>query len=139
MATTKGLREENKNQHWHKDHMQWIADIELWQKETHRLVALLYRLEKAIPEHSSKLQKHLDLIEQHEQKITQYQDGRDQRYLDKEPDLVSMERQQEFYRAWSKLHEETKKQHDELKQSYLKEMNSFRDLAQALLDEADKF
>jgi hypothetical protein len=139
MATTKELKEENKNQYWHKDHIRWIADIKLWQQETHRLVALLYRLEKAIPEHSSKLQAHLALIEKHEQKITQYQRERDQRYLEVEPDFVSIERQHEFYKAWSKLHEETKQQHAELKQSYVTEMDSFRDLAKALLAEEVKF
>jgi hypothetical protein len=139
MATTKELREEKQNQHWHEEHVQWIADIELWQEETHRLVALLYRLEKAIPEHSSKLQDHLALIEKHEQKITQYQGGRDQRYLEVESDFVSIERQHEIYKALSKLHEEIKQQHAGLKQSYVTEMDSFRDLAKALLAEAGKF
>jgi hypothetical protein len=139
MTTTKELREEKQNQHWHEEHVQWIADIELWQQETHRLVALLYRLEKAIPEHSSKLQDHIALIEKHEQKITQYQGGPDQQYLDKEPDFISIERQHEFYKALSKLHEETKQQHAELKHSYVTEMEDFRDLAKALLAEAGKF
>ena len=137
MTTTKELKEENK--HWHEDHVQWIADIKLWQQETHRLVALLYKLEKEIPEQSSKLQDHLALIEKHEQKITQYRGGRDQQYLTDEPDFVSIERQHEFYKTLRKLHEETKLQHLELKQSYVGEMEKFRDLAKELLAETDKF
>mgnify|MGYP000468059266 FL=1 len=137
MATTKELKEEN--QHWHEDHLQWIADIELWQQETHRLVALLYKLEKAIPEHSSKLQQHLVLIEKHEKKITQYQGGRDQRYLADGEDFVSIERQLEFYKTLKSLHNEAKQQHMELKQSYADEMETFRNLAIALLAETNKF
>ena len=139
MTNTKKLREEEQNQLWHEEHVQWIADIDLWQQETHRLVALLYRLEKAIPEHSSILQEHLALIEKHEQKITEYQSGRNRRYLETESDFVSVERQQEFHKALSKLHKETKLQHTKLKQSYVTEMDNFRDLAKALLAEADKF
>lgn len=137
MTIATELKEEK--QHWHEDHVQWIADIELWQQETHRLVALLYKLEKVIPEHSSKLKQHLSLIEQHEQKITQYQGGRDQRYLTKGDDSVAIERQLEFYKTLSKLHEQTKLEHDELKQSYAVAMEEFRDLAKKLLAESNKF
>jgi len=136
MSTTKELKEEK--QHWHEDHLHWIADIEQWQQETHRLVALLYRLEKAIPEHASKLQRHLVLIEKHEQKITEYQGGRDQRYLADGDDSVSIGRQLEFYKTLKNLHNEAKQQHLELKQSYADEMEQFRNLALALLAETDK-
>ena len=137
MSTTKELMDEN--QHWHEDHLHWIADIEQWQQETHRLVALLYRLEKAIPEHTSKLQQHLVLIEKHEQKITEYQGGRDQRYLADGDDFVSIGRQLEFYKTLRKLHDEAKQQHFDLKKSYADEMEQFRDLAIALLAETDNF
>jgi hypothetical protein len=43
MGNKKILREENK--YWHEDHLTWIQEVEQWQHETRRLLALLYCLD----------------------------------------------------------------------------------------------
>lgn len=133
MVSIKILREENK--HWHEDHQLWINDVEQWQHDTRRLLALLYLLERALPEHSAILNKHAALIEKHEQQVNSYECGLDKHCIPACPSFITQELQTEFHQTLSKLHEEAKQEHLTLKSTYSKEMERFRSLALKLLNE----
>jgi len=135
MASTKQLKEENEQ--WHREHVHWVAEVAQWQRETQRLVAWLYKLDKALPEQTALLKQHLALIEQHEQKIMQYQCGLDPRCLPECPDFISIERQLEFHKTLNKLHNETSVQHLNLKQGYLTKLENFKALVKDILNEID--
>lgn len=133
MISTKVLLEKNK--HWHEEHLVWIQEVEQWQHETRRLLALLYLLERALPEHSSMLNKHSALIEKHEQLVNSYECGLNPRCIPTCPNFVTQEQHMEIYQTLSTLHEEAKQKHSSLKITYSEEMERFRALASKLLDE----
>jgi len=133
MVKVKDLQDENK--HWHQDHALWIKETEQWQHETERLVALLYLLERALPEHSSVLAQHAALIEQHERKMTNYERGMNENALATSPDFTLSEQQTEFHQGLAELHDLVKQHHLDLKQTYSGEMEKFRCLLRQLLDE----
>ncbi len=132
MVSTTILREEN--QHWHKEHSAWLKEVEQWQHETRRLLALLYLLERALPEHTSILNKHAAIIENHEQLVNNYECGLDEHCIPTCPSFITHEQQQEVHQTLSKLHEDAKQEHLLLKANYSQEMERFRSLASKLLD-----
>lgn len=133
MVSTKILLEENK--HWHEEHLAWLQEVEQWQHETRRLLALLYLLERALPEHSSILNKHAAVIEKHEQLVNSYECGLDENCLSTCPSFITQEQHQEMHKTLSTLHEDAKQEHLLLKSTYSKEMERFRSLALKLLNE----
>jgi len=128
MVSTKVLREENK--HWHEDHQAWTQEVEQWQHDTRRLLALLYLLERALPEHSSMLNKHAVLIAENEQQLNSYECD-----IDEHADAISQQQHTEFHHKLSKIHEEAQQGHLNLKTTYSKEMSRFKSLVLSLLHE----
>ncbi|HEC58788.1 MAG TPA: hypothetical protein ENI24_04385, partial [Methylophaga sp.] len=118
------------NTRWHKEHLTWIQEADEWQHETRRLLALLYLLERALPEHSSLLNNHAMLIAKNEHQLQSYQCD-----IGEHTDLISQAKQNEFHQRLSELHEQTKQEHLKLKQTYSKEMDSFKSLVLKLLKE----
>jgi hypothetical protein len=133
MESKKTFREENK--YWHEDHLTWIQEVEQWRHDTRRLLALLYLLERALPEHSSTLNKHATLIGKHEQLVNSYECGLDEHCITTCPSFITQEQQAEFHQTLPKLHDEVKQEHLKLKQAYSEEMDRFKSLALKLLSE----
>lgn len=133
MVNKKVLQDENKR--WHEDHLAWTQEAEQWQHNTRRLLALLYLLERALPEHSSILNKHAILIEEHEQQVNNYECSLDEHCIATCPSFSTPEQQMEFHQTLSALHEEVKLQHLKLRQTYSEEMDRFKSLALKLLKE----
>lgn len=133
MVGRNAFRDENR--HWHEDHALWKKETEIWQHEIEKLVALLYLLERALPEKSSLLKLHSTLIDEHEQQVTSYECGMDERCFADCPTYKSAEQQAQFHQKLAELHQQVKTQHLKLKQNYSAEMEKFRLLAQQLLDE----
>ena len=132
MIDTKVLKEENER--WHQEHAIWVDEAGHWQHETQRLVALLYMLDRAIPEHTAMLIKHVSLIEQHEQLVKCYECGLDERCFPTCPDFKSSEEHVDIHQKLVDLHAETKQEHLLLKKLIDKEMARFRSLARELLN-----
>ena len=133
MIDTKALKEENER--WHQEHATWVGEAEHWQHETQRLVALLFMLDRAIPEHTAMLIKHVSLIEQHEQLVKCYECGLDERCFPTCPDFKSSKEHVDIHQKLVDLHAETKQEHLLLKKLIDKEMARFRSLARELLNE----
>jgi len=136
MVSTKDLKDENK--HWHQEHLLWMKETKQWQHETEKLVALLYLLERALPEQSSALTQHVTLIDGHERQVTNYECGMDEHCLPACPTYKTAEQQASFHQNLAELHERVKQHHLVLKQSYSAEMEKFRTLAKQLLDECEE-
>lgn len=131
MIDTKVLKEENER--WHQEHAIWVDEAEHWQHETQRLVALLFLLDRAIPEHTAMLIKHVSLIEQHEQLVKCYECGLDERCFPTCRGFKSSDEHIDIHQKLVDLHAETKQEHQMLKQLIDKEMERFRSLASELL------
>lgn len=69
------------NKQWRSDHSLWLADLEQWQHHTQRLVAILCKLERCLPEKSAKLGQHTALINKYESDIHRYECGLDPQCL----------------------------------------------------------
>jgi hypothetical protein len=128
MVNKERLQEENKR--WHEEHLAWIQEAEQWQHDTRRLLALLYLLERALPEHTSMLNKHAILISKNEQQLLDYECG-----FDEHIGVITQEQNTEFHQGLSKLHKEAKQEHLKLKHTYSEEMDRFKSLALKLLEE----
>ncbi len=137
MNDTKKFRQENEQ--WHRDHELWAEEVKLWQHESERLVAMLYRIERAIPDHSSLLEQHKSLIEEHEQRVISYECGIDEHCIKTCPDYKTPEQQRHFHKDLSEVHEKTRRQHDKIKQLYSTEMKKFRALLLELLEESESW
>lgn len=128
------INKENKS--WHQDHAAWVNEVEQWQHDTNRLVALLYQLERSLPEHTAMLVKHVSLIEQHEKLINTYE------YVDADggglhsyAESKSLQQQAESHHKLSCLHDEVRQEHMVLKKNYTEEMKKFKLLLGKLLKE----
>lgn len=136
MRELEALKEES--QDWHQQHASWVEESRKWQKETQRLSALLYLLDRALPEHSAILAKHVSLIEQHEGTVTRYENSFCSDSLKVDDNSVANEQQQQAYKELCSFHSEVEKEHLSLKQSFLTEMKKFKKLATELLNEAEE-
>lgn len=133
MIDTQSLKQENAQ--WHRDHAVWAEEVRQWQHETERLVAMLYRVERAIPDHSSLLEKHNALIETHEQRVYSYECGLDEHCIRTCPDYKTPEQQEMFHKELLEVHEQTRLEHEKIKRLYIDEMERFRTLLLDLLQQ----
>ncbi|BDZ73015.1 hypothetical protein GCM10025856_07340 [Methylophaga marina] len=125
------------NQKWQEDDQRWQEEIEHWQHSTQRMVALIYLLEKSLPEHSSSIEKHKKRIDEHNAEIVRYECGLDEHCLSTCPSHIELERHQKMHRKMQLRHEEMKKEHDRFSRNYQKQMQRVRELAERLLNELD--
>ena len=128
MINKETLQEENKR--WHEEHLAWMQETEHWQHETRHLLALLYLLERALPEHTSMLNKHAILIAENEHQLNNYECG-----FDEHTGVITPEQNTTFHQRLSQLHEEAKQEHLKLSQAYSEEMKRFKSLILELLKE----
>ncbi|WP_438971874.1 hypothetical protein [Methylophaga sp.] len=126
-----------KNQQWQEDDKRWQKDIDDWQRETKRLIAFLYMMEKALPEHSSKLEQHKQRIDKHNDELTRYQCGLDEHCLPSCPSHIDITKQRVLHKKMEKLHQSMAEEHEQFSIDYLQKMQIFRELTQRLMDELD--
>jgi heterodisulfide reductase subunit C len=135
MVDTKALKEENKL--WHQEHVSWMEEVEQWQHKTDRLIALLYMLDRALPEHSAMLKNHVSLIEQNEKLVACYECGIEERCFSSCPDFRSPSQYIVIHNKQKDLHTQVRQEHQLLKHMYAKEMKKFKQLAKKILEEED--
>ncbi len=128
------MDKDNKNQKlpvwWHQDHEKWIEEVGQWQHESDRLVALLYQLECALPEHNAMLNNHVEGIQQHEGYLLRFESGM--------MEFDSLQEQEKYHLNLARLHKKMGQEHHGLKKTYAEEMEKFRLLLNRLLCECDK-
>jgi hypothetical protein len=136
MHNLKALKTQNKD--WHEEHAEWVEETLYWQRETRRLVALLYQLERALPEHSLTLTRHVAMIKEHEQLVEEYEGGLNEECYPKCDGFDSESGELEkIHQRLCQMHDKTDLTHRRLRKSYQTEMASFRALTQKLLDVTD--
>lgn len=136
MTVTELQTLKDENQRWHQQHADWLNEAQKWQRETHRLSALLYLLDKALPEHSAMLNKHIALINKHEEMVNCYECGIEPQCFDTCDSYKTEHEQHVFHETLCQLHGEAESEHEKLKQMFIDEMERFRTLAKELLQQA---
>jgi hypothetical protein len=122
---------------WHSEHVAWIRDITLWQREQKLAEALLYQLEHALPDHRQRMLEHSDDIAGHEKRLREYErllsesvpEG--QAGGNRLEDLVAAHRQQ------AQHHEHEREQHDAFRSQHRAAMAEFRRITK-LIEQIDR-
>ncbi|MCX4188193.1 hypothetical protein [Methylophaga sp. OBS4] len=127
------------NQQWQDDDLRWQQEMAEWQHETQRLVALLYMLEKALPEHSSKLEQHKLRITHHNEELARYRCGLDANCLTTCPNHIDLKQQRKQHQLMAKRHQSMIREHEAFSKDYRNKMHKFRELAEKLLKELEAF
>ncbi|WP_299872854.1 hypothetical protein [uncultured Cocleimonas sp.] len=60
------LTEHEEHTQWSSDHGLWLAEVEIWKKEHAEALGKLAKIEKAIAQHSTLLDEHVQVIKAHE-------------------------------------------------------------------------
>lgn len=124
----------------------WLEEDQLWQKElsdlqyeNQRLVALLYMLEKALPEQSTKLNIHKARIDKHNEDLTFYRSEMDQQCPPDCTSVTELGKQNQLHKIMAHSHEQMKSEHESFSEDYLIKMQRFRELAARLMHEIETF
>ncbi len=118
-----------------KQHEEWVAEVQVWQRETERLAALLYLLDRALPEHEALLRKHVFLIERHNEMLKRYECGTNTQCLTTCSDYKDEQQQLAFQQELQRLYDEVENEHKRLKREYQQSMQRFYELARHLFDD----
>jgi phosphoenolpyruvate carboxylase len=122
---------------WQRDDERWQQEISDWLHQTQRLVALLYMLEKVLPEHSSQLDQHKVRIDRHNEELSHYRHGLEK--VSQRLATTEFDQQQQLHVIMGMNHHDMRREHEKFSKDYRNKMQQFRDLAQRLLNELDEF
>lgn len=118
---------------WHKEHRKWKRDIVGWQNKQRRIEALLYQLERELPDYRDVATHLSDVIEEHEHRLEEYekllkgflsQEGGERNRSWKELDAEHVRQ--------AKLHAEVQEEHDAFRTAYLSAMKKVNRLVTRL-------
>tara|TARA_R110002111_G_scaffold23700_1_gene53076 strand:- start:922 stop:1329 length:408 start_codon:yes stop_codon:yes gene_type:complete len=123
----------SQSQDWYDEHAEWAEETLRWQRETKRLVAILYQLERALPEHTLTLTRHVNMIREHQELLGQYENGLDEECYPQCPGFNSEEELEKLHQRLCEMHDKTDLNHRRLRKNYMLEMKSFRALALKLM------
>lgn len=130
-------RWQQENHAWRDQHAFWLADVEHWTKQTQRLVALLFKLEHTLPEHSARLDQHVAMINTHDAEIKRYEYELDPSCLKDCDSDIGSDEQRHFHQKLASLHQVIQQQHVDLETQYKLQMQQFREIVQKLNEELD--
>jgi hypothetical protein len=125
---------QSQNEEWHEEHAEWTKETLHWQQQTRRLIAILYQLERALPEHSLTLTRHVAMVKEHQRLVEGYESELDKEFEPKYPDSHSKDKLEKMHLILCKMHDKTERDHKRLSADYAKSLAEFRALAQKLLD-----
>jgi patatin-like phospholipase/acyl hydrolase len=122
---------------WQRDDQCWQQDITDWLQHTQRLVALLYLLEKALPEHSSQLEQHRARLDKHNALLSRFRQEVEETYPKKSASERDLRQHTKMHEKLAKNHFDMQREHDELSNDYRSKMQQFTSLAERLHQELE--
>ncbi len=129
-SQAKAMQAESAN--WHNEHRKWKKDIVGWQKKQRRIEAILYQLERELPDYREVATHLSDVIEDHETRLSEHEKllaG----YLNcNETDPVKWTEVDVEHRKQAQLHAEVKEEHDAFRAAYLTAMKKVERLVKRL-------
>ncbi len=124
------MRAESKG--WHEEHKLWKRDIVGWLKTQRRIEALLYQLERELPDYREVAAHLSDVIEDHEVRLQEH-DKLLSRYLEqKERDATEWSKLEKEHERQAELHAEVQEEHDAFRSAYIGAMKRVERLVKRL-------
>ena len=124
------MRAESKG--WHEEHKRWKRDIVGWLKTQRRIEAILYQLERELPDYREVAAHMTDVIENHEMRLREH-DELLNRYLEEgQDDAGECSRLEKEHGKQAALHAEVQEEHDAFRTAYLRAMRRVERLVKRL-------
>jgi len=122
------------NQQWRDEHARWHAEIQVWQKEANRLTAVLFRLERAVPEYGDTLKHHAFSILQHDLRLRHHEKKLASTLHNGPPREITREILQTEHREQADHHRQVRQEHEEMRRIHQEAILEIRRLT-GLADE----
>ncbi len=107
---------------WHREHKRWKRDIVGWQKKQRRIEAILYQLERELPDYREVAAHLSDVIEDHETRLTEHERLLSSYLHHDETDPVKWSELDAEHERQAKLHAEVQEEHEAFRAAYLAAM-----------------
>ncbi len=117
---------------WQGEHRKWKKDIVGWQKKQRRIEALLYQLERELPDYREVAVYLSDVIEEHETRLSEHEKLL-ARYLEHDETDPARWRELDMeHGKQAKLHAKVQEEHDAFRAAYLAAMTKVERLVKRL-------
>ena len=117
---------EREQREWHREHVAWMKDITIWQREQQLAEALLYQLEHALPDHRLRMLEHSDDIAAHEQRLREHEKLLSERMPGRLPDGDGTDDLYATHRQQAEYHARERAQHAAFRSQHQTAMAEFR-------------
>ncbi len=124
------MRAESKS--WHEEHKRWKKDIVSWLKTQRRIEAVLYQLERELPDYREVAAHLSDVIEDHEVRLQEH-DKLLSRYLEAgQDDAAEWKRLEKEHAKQARQHADVQEEHDAFRAAYMSAMKRVERLVKRL-------
>ncbi len=126
----KGMQSESDK--WHQEHRSWKRDITAWQKRQRRIEAILYQLERELPDYRDVAAHLSDVIEEHERRLSEH-DRLLKEYLgNDETDPAKWTELDLEHENQARMHAAVQEEHEAFRTAYLAAMKKVERLVKRL-------
>jgi len=122
---------------WRTEHIAWLADIKEWRSQEQQVLALLFKLEQAMPNHRIILNEHADAIRNHEKNLDGHKKHLGE-YKKMDVDGKRYVRMMDTHRKGREQHAEVARKHAEMRLKHLAAMSEISNLAKLLLPDEEQ-
>lgn len=120
---------------WHAEHADWIKDVGKWRQQEQHALALLFRLEQAIPHHSAQLRAHVDAIDAHEKRLKAHDERLAELQVKSGDGTACPDELMALHAEEEERHGRIAKAHADFQREYRAAMDEIKRLAKQLLAE----
>ncbi len=117
---------------WHEEHRSWKRDITGWQRRQRRIEAVLYQLERELPDYRDVAAHLSDVIEEHEQRLSEHERLLAGYLSHNETDPAKWAELDQEHDRQARLHTEVQEEHDAFRTAYLAAMKKVERLVKRL-------
>ncbi len=117
---------------WHREHRKWKKDIVGWKRKQRRIEAILYQLERELPDYRDVATHLSDVIEDHENRLKEHEKRLAAVMARGEKDPVKRERLETEHRKQASIHAEVQKEQEAFRKAYLATMAKVEQLVKRL-------
>ncbi len=126
------------SEQWQQNNQRWQEEINTWQNENKLFIALLYMLEKALPEYASKLSIHKARIDKYNEHLNGYRAELEKSSLSAPSSPIELEKHKALHEFMARTHLEMQCEHEVFSRDYRAKVKHFHELAERLINELEE-
>ncbi len=126
------------SEQWQQDNERWQEEINTWQNENKLFIALLYMLEKALPEYASKLSIHKARIDKYNEHLNRYRAELEKSRFSASSSFIEMEKHKALHELMVGTHLDMQCEHEVFSRDYRTKVKYFHELAERLINELEE-